>query len=414
MGGENRSWEKFLLSAHTLIRNAAGPRRYNPTVSDEIRRPPGRAHPPASELEEEARRLERGLAAFAGLVRRQLFGAGGPAASPLDLHLDLRLDLGAAGLAAGGEPLAEQVTRAVRAAAAEGESFHPGRVYCYRCENSLCEHSVPPRPPAVFAGYGPTGVPQWADLAQFLLDCKDARVEELFQEPPAAVARVFYGRELKGRQLHPFGRASKRYDLLGQLVAGYFGSRQDALSAVTVQAVESRQPGGRTRIVLNVVGSPPADPAFSDALRAARLRVQAIEEDLARPGVTAERRSELLRRIPGWLREMGRSVERASRQHGRRTRHAEERRGERRPTQSAERDAREAADASIYADEERGTLIVVGPRGRVHAFTPDGRHVTSLTLDVGALSRRLRQERWRPARKDEIAMLRKSLAILNR
>ena len=383
-------------------------------MTDEIRKPSGRAKPPASGLEEDARRLERDLAAFAGRVHRHLLGAGSGAVSPLDLHLDLKLDLEAAGLAGGGESLADQVAHAVRAAAAEGESFRPGRVYCYRCENSLCEHSAPPRSPAVFTGYGPTGAPQWADLAQFLLDRKDEEVEGLFQEPPAVVARVFYGRELKGRQLHPFGRASKRYDLLGELVAGYFGSRRDALSAVTVQAVESRQPGGRTRIVLNVVGSPPADPAFADALRAARLRVQAIEEDLGRPGVTPERRSELLRRIPGWLREMGRSIERASRQHGRRTRHAEERREERRPTQSAERDAREAADAAIYADEEHGTLIVVGPRGRVHAFTPEGRHVTSLTLEVGALERRLRQERWRPARQEEIAMLRTSLAILNR
>jgi hypothetical protein len=307
-----------------------------------------------------------------------------------------------------------QILRAARRWAAASDAWRRGRVFCYRCESAECEHSAPPRPQSVFAGYGPTGIAQWADLAQFLLDLKDDRVEELFREPPATVARLVYGRELKGRQLRPFGRGSKRYDLLAQMVAGYFGTRPGALFAVTVQAVESRYPDGRTRISLNLIGSEPAEPAFRDAVRAARMRAQSLEEDLALGPGSAERRSELLRRVPGVLAEMGRSIERAARQHDRRTRHAEARRGERRPTQAAARDAREASDASIFADDERGTLIVVGPRGRVHAFTPGGRHVTTLTLEGEALSRRLRQERWRPARRDEIETFRDALAILNR
>ena len=358
--------------------------------------------------DERARRIESEIAELVRRTHRELFGAGAPAPGPIRLTLDLAVPPGE-----GLESLAGQIARAVRRAASAGEAVRPGRVFCYRCESASCEHSGAPRPQSVFGGYGPTGVPQWTDLAQLLLDLKDARVDELFEDPPATVARLIYGRELKGRQLHPFGRASKRYDLLGQLVAGYFGARPDTLSAVTVQAVESRHADGRTRLALNVVGAAPPDPAFADALRSARLRLEGIEEDLARSGDPGER-SRRLSRIPGLLSELGRSIERAARQRGRRTRHAEERREERRPTQTAMRDAREAGDGSLYRDEERNTLIVLGPRGRVHAFTAEGKHVTTLTLESDALERRLRRERWRPARGDEIAEFRKSLAILNR
>jgi hypothetical protein len=359
-------------------------------------------------LEEHARRIESEIAELVRRAHRKLFGAGAPAPRPLRLTLDLSVPPAAAA-----ESLAGQVVRAVRMAASMGEAFRPGRVFCYRCESASCEHSGAPRPQSVFGGYGPTGVPQWTDFAQLLLDLKDARVDELFEDPPATVARLIYGRELKGRQLHPFGRASKRYDLLGQLVAGYFGARPDTLSAVTVQAVESRYADGRTRLALNVVGAAPPDPAFADALRSARVRLEGIEEDLAR-SEDSRQRSQRLRRVPGLLLELGRSIERAARQRGRRTRHAEKRREERRPTQTAMRDVREAGDGSFYRDEERSTLIVVGPRGRVHAFTAEGRHVTTLTLEGDALERRLRRERWRPARGDEIAEFRRSLAILNR
>lgn len=368
----------------------------------------------APSLEQTARRIESEIADLVRQAHALLFGAGVPPPGALPLSLELQVEPEGRGSSAPGESLADQVLRAVRRRAAAGDAWHPGRVFCYRCESPDCDHSSPPRPQSVFAGYGPTGIAQWADLAQFLLDLKDDRVEELFREPPATVSRLVYGRELKGRQLHPFGRASKRYDLLGQLVAGHFGSRPGASFAVTVQAVESRYPDGRARISLNLIGSEPAEPAFQDAFRIARGRVQSIEEDLAHGQAAPERRSQLLRRVPGLLAEMGRSIERAARQHGRRTRHAEERRGERRPTQAATRDAREASDGSIYADDDRGTLIVVGPRGRVHAFTPGGRHVTTLTLEGEALPRRLRQERWRPARREEIARLRDSLAILIR
>lgn len=379
---------------------------------------PGPGRPDADEL---ARRIESEIAALARRLHLEMFGAGAAPPGSLRLSLDLVVDPALPARPGPSEPLGDQVRQALRRAAASAEPFHSGRVFCYRCEASSCEHSAPPRPQSVFSGYGPTGVPQWSDLAQLLLDLRDDRVEDLFRDPPGNVARLFFGRELKGRQLHPFGRASKSYDLLGQLVAGYFGGRREALFAVTLQAVESRYPDSRTRISLNLIGTTPAGasaethfaegaaPWFQDLLRTARARARALEDDLARTSATGKRRSEILRRVPGLLAEIGRGVERAGRQHERRTRHAEERREDRRPTQAALRDARRAGDASIFADEQRGTLIVVGPRGRVHAFAPGGRHVTTMVLEGDALDRRLRTERWRPATREEIRCLRERL-----
>jgi hypothetical protein len=116
-----------------------------------------------------------------------------------------------------------------------------------------------------------------------------------------------------------------------------------------------------------------------------------------------------MRKIPGILHDLRRAVERGGRQRERRTRHADERRRENRPTQAALQDAWKASDTDLLADDARGTLIVLGPRGRAHAFTPGGKHVTSLILDREALSRRMARKRWRPATPAEIAALRTAL-----
>src|SRR5215470_16880288 len=159
---------------------------------------------------EEARRIEADIASLARQLQREMFGAA--ASEPLRISLDLSL---------GGEEkpgaLLSELKRALQRAAAGRDSYRAGRVHCYRCESPTCEHSAPPGPLSVFSGYGPTGLPRWSDFAQHLLDAKDERVDELFGELPGLVARFATGRELKGRQLHPFGRASKSYDLLSQL-----------------------------------------------------------------------------------------------------------------------------------------------------------------------------------------------------
>jgi hypothetical protein len=79
-----------------------------------------------------------------------------------------------------------------------------------------------------------------------------------------------------------------------------------------------------------------------------------------------------------------------------RTHHAETRhRGGERPTSSAVRDARRASEHELLEDARRDTVIVLGPKGRAHVFTRDGKHVTSLQLQTGEVERKAGQGRWR-------------------
>lgn len=363
-------------------------------------------------LSAEARRLEAELDALARRLHRKMFGADVP--FPGRVAIDIAIPAEPETDSAAGPALLSRLSAALQKSGARADAILPGRVFCYRCERGDCEHSTPPRPQGVFAGYSPTGQPEWKDLGQVLLEARHENVDALFADPPAALALVQPGRELKARLLHPFGKSSKTYDLLAQLVAGPFGG--DRRFALTLQAIESRRPDGGTRLTLHRIGAEagefldthPEHP-FSIAFPAARNRLAAIETALGAVDSAPGRRSELMRKIPGILHDLRRAVERGGRQRERRTRHADARRLENRPTQSALQDAWKASDADLLADEARGTLIVLGPRGRAHAFTPAGRHVTSLILDREALSRRMARKRWRPATPAEIEGLRSSL-----
>ena len=46
-------------------------------------------------------------------------------------------------------------------------------------------------------------------------------------------------------------------------------------------------------------------------------------------------------------------------------------------------------------------VVVLGPRGRIHVFSPDARHVTSVMMQGSAVFRRRQQHRWRPAEPGE-------------
>ena len=365
-------------------------------------------------LSAEARRIESEIADLARRLHRKTFGDA-PFPEKLRIPFELTIPPAVPDDASASPPILAGLADALRRSGARADPVVAGCVFCYRCDRADCEHAAPPRPQSVFAGFSPTGQPRWSDFAQALLEAKHERVDELFSSP-APLGLVQPGRELKARLLHPFGKSSKTYDVLGQLVAGHFGAGGDTVSALTVQAVESRTPEGGTRLTLNRIGAEAAawldahpEHAFAQALQAARGRMAQIEDELGQGAVSPARRSELMRKVPGILHDLRRVLERSGRQSERRTKHAVERRRENRPTHAAIHDAWAAADADLLADETRGTLIVLGPRGRAHAFTPEGRHVTSLILDREALSRRLARKRWRPATRAEIEALRGAL-----
>jgi hypothetical protein len=313
-----------------------------------------------------------------------------------------------------------QIESAVREATAREKVFRPGHVYCYRCESSHCEHGSPPAPERVFGGYSPTGQPLWPELAQFLMELKHPGVEGLYRQPGRTLAAAYVEPEsLKLRQLGIFGKGSKTYDILAQAVFGYLrfppfpgGDPQGDRTAFTLQAVEIRDRGRRPRVVLNVIGK------LSDGSEAMEMLTGPRHMRVLEVVVTARRlvgklRPSTVKRVSSResgkasasasavLRKATRSLERLGRQSERRTMHAEKRHTERRPTAKALEDAATVQDEGLLADDREGTIIVLGSRKRAHVFSPEGRHITSLSLNREEVESRKRRKRWRPLDRED-------------
>lgn len=319
-------------------------------------------------------------------------------------------------------PLAEQVISQIEDVQAGRNVFRAGRVYCFRCDSSECEHALPPSSLSVFHGYAPNGLPEWAELVQVLIAAKDERVDQLFGA--GVLARLQFGHDLRVRQLSSFGRASKTYAILGQVVAGYFPlpnrgehARESAPRlAITFQAVEYRGDEGAVRLRLNAIARAPGDgelgemlasgwePGLYRAREVAGREMEAIEQHVnaVRGQGGASEVREFMKRIPGILRRLAESIERSGRQESRRTRHVEVRRQQHRPVHKALEDALAAAAEALFYDEKAKTTVACGHQGRAHAFSVNGRHVTSFILRPGSVEFRLRTHRWRPLTPEEV------------
>ncbi len=373
----------------------------------------------------EANYIEQKLTA---LVRRMAAATphtGPPAAEPFDLTVSLRLDPGQDWKpVAPHTPLLRQVQQALDDRATVLDAFQPGRIYCYRARTAWCAEAVPPRPSAVFAGYSSTGMPVWQDLHQYLLDAGDERVDALFAAPPRLLSRVTAGRDLKRAMLPGLGKASRSYNVLGQVVAGYFTAPatddpRDTM-AVTVQIVECRGAGGVFRLELNVIGVAPdgvaahvlndygALPALERACRPVERDLRRVEELVRTLPADAplSERTRVLSCVPALLTRLAGLLEQDAGQAVRRTRHAVQRRDDARPVQCAVEDVRTAPDERVLWDDVHQTCVVRGPRSRIHVFTADARHVTSFSVRPDQVQRRMRTRMWRPATPEEIARFR--------
>lgn len=337
------------------------------------------------------------------------FGRGKGPGRDVELDLRLRFPAGAAGPPAPAPSLAAQISEAVREAAAREGVFRPGRAYCYRCESSDCPHGVPPAPQKVFSGYSSTGQPRWTDFSQLLIEKRHGDAGAVFDPGRRGLSSIFLpGHELRSGQLAVFGGTSKTYDIHGQVALGFLRTTTPAgepveRAALTVQAVEVRGDGGRPRVVLNVLGRLPDGTETVESLedwRHERLvrALSSARRNLVRltPSIFRGRGPGVGEKTAGILKRMARSLQRTARQGTRRTDHAEERQRQKRPTAKAVEDAVAAADERLLRDDREGTVVVMGPRGRIHVFSPDGRHVTSLNMRREEIDGRIRRRRWQP------------------
>ncbi|MEW6745726.1 MAG: hypothetical protein AB1486_23500 [Planctomycetota bacterium] len=363
------------------------------------------------------------------LVVRSRDGADVEELQDVSLHLEVTLPVGrpdARGLRQAARALARQVTEQVSSQAELGAAILPGRVFCMRCGTARCEHAVPPSALAVLEAYEPSGRPRWTELTSVLATRRDARVDWLLRDSPGLVACVVEGGKLVAGLLPEFSGAARGIHILGQVATGFFvlpdGRKPPQRFAVTFQAVGLAAKGHRLKVVLNPVGLLPDGGSLAELMAAgepegllsvvasARLKLEGL---VRRKGRELSDLAKLEPSVLAILREMARDVERVFNDPRRRTRHARTRvRSGDRPTAKAFAEALSAADDEIRHDASEGTIVVLGKGLRVHVFTREGRHVTSVNYPRETIRIRTEAKRWRPSTHEERESFREALQQL--
>ncbi len=353
----------------------------------------------------------------------EMFGASHEEAKPFTLELKMVIDPKKSWQLITKPALTEQIYAAIQEMAVQTEAFQPGRVYCYRCESSVCLHSLPPSPSTVFGGYSSTGLPVWPELTQVLLEIKHPRVDLLYNPSQQDLVAAYIPPEiLKRQQLNVFGKQSKTYNILGQVVFGFLSilspdghNKKPEQAAFTIQAVESRRLMGGPLLELNILSRLSDSSPTIDALTTPyHLRVQNILAStrhrlnslnpISRTNAVGQSNhlhSDTYLYVTKMLRELPRKLEKVGRQKNRRTIHAEGGRINNRPTFKAWDDISDISNDLILWDRHQDTYIVLGPRNRIHVFSAAGRHVTSFVLAAEAVQSRLRRKRWQKLTEDQ-------------
>ena len=365
---------------------------------------------PDNRQERMERRRKAAADALRALIRDCYAQRFGPCTNgePWELDLKVTVDPSKDWALSFDPPLVDQLLPQMEGIEAGRDVFHKGRVYCFRCGDSLCDHAVPDSQLQVFQGFDELGCPLWQDFSQQLLDAGDERIGLLYNDQRKVVTRFSAGSELHQRQLASFGRASKTYALLGQVTAGYFSWRapgqvsEDTRLAITFQAVELRDGQGRVSLELNLICHVPEKWELSDVLsehfdwvlRARRQAHEALKK-------LEEKQGRTNRSAPGWrkqvvdvLRRLSSTLERGQRQADRQTRHARDRRKIRRPVDKAMADLSRARLEHMFLDRKTRAIVLCSDKGRCHIFNENGRHVTSFVIEPGSVELRLRKQRW--------------------
>ncbi|HVG08987.1 MAG TPA: hypothetical protein VNM67_14885 [Thermoanaerobaculia bacterium] len=328
----------------------------------------------------------------------------------------------------------ESVQSAIQSLVAHSARFQPGRVFCLRCQSASCEHSAPTGNRQVFTGYGGTGVPRFADMAQWLLQRRDPRIDLLYREPPQLVATVTSGDEMTSELLPAFLQQESGYRLHGQVAVGWYPAPDPKLPgrqplAVSFQVISSRARGGRRRFGLNVIGIGPGGeplehlydrmgrvgeiPPWGGSVRWAQTVLGSIEHQLDRAPRTPPKAVD--QRIEGLVNALARRLEKGWRGEERRTQHAKVRHREGdRPTRMALADFARATPEDLLFDTRRDTLVVVGDRGRAHVFSREGKLVTSIRYNPAVIEKRRQNGMWRPAAKEEVEAISTLLSAAGR
>ena len=315
---------------------------------------------------------------------------------PLDAVTDVRHAAGTA---------VEQILKRVREVREHEKALRPGAVYSYFADSAHAEGCRPTEPRQVFDGYSSTGKPVFSDFVTMAIERKDPNIDRLLAGEDIVLTRVTLGRVLRTQQLAEFGGNSPVFKILGQVDAGLFrvlgGPGKCAFS---FQLLRGTTLEGRLRLRLHPVSAVDpmdlADPALPQLMNRFQRHLDTEAMRLEGQSKGAEIDEEAF--VLPLLNEFAQKLEGRTRNTGRRTQHGLERtEGGQRPTSRAFPDAGEASDDDILWDLDQNTVVVLGGKGRVHVFTPQGKHVTSVMMQGSAIERRRHMGRWRLAEPEE-------------
>lgn len=329
-----------------------------------------------------------------------------PLAMPrfLDLNLRVPLDGGNDVRHAAGTAV-EQILRRVREVREHERALRPGAVFSYFAGSSHAEGCRPTEPRQVFDGYSSTGKPVFSDFVTMSIERKDPNIDRLLAGEEIVLTRVTMGRVLRTQQLAEFGGNSPVFKILGQVDAGLFRVLGAAgKCAFSFQLLRGTTLEGRVRLRLHPVSAVDpmdlADPALMQIL--SRFQRKLDTEAMRLQGQSQQGEVDEEAFVLPLLNELARQLQSRTRSAGRRTQHGLERTEEgQRPTSRAYPDAGEASDDAILWDLDQNTIVVLGGKGRVHVFTPQGKHVTSVMMQGSAIERRRHMGRWRLAEPEE-------------
>jgi hypothetical protein len=329
-----------------------------------------------------------------------------PLSMPRYLELQLRVPIdGGNDIRHAAGTAVEQILQRVRAVREHERALVPGAVHSYFAGSSTADGCRPTEPRQVFDGYTSTGRPQFADFVTLAIERKDPNIDRLLAGEDLVLTRVTMGRVLRTQQLQEFGGNSPVFKILGQVDAGLFKVLGAAgKCAFSFQLLRGHTLEGRVRLRLHVVSAVDpmdlADPALMQILSRFQRRLDA--EALRLQGQTQQGEVDEESFVLPLLQDLARQLQSRTRNAARRTQHGLERsEAGQRPTSRAYPDAGEASDASIWWDLEQNTVVVLGGKGRVHVFSPQGKHITSVTMTGSAIERRRQLGRWRMAEPEE-------------
>lgn len=363
-----------------------------------------------------SRWMDDATAAFSALTRaaRALARSRGQEHQLESLELKLTITRNAAPGALAAAFLHELSARLDEARSAD-DAVAANRAYCLRCEGFVCDHAAPPSRSSIMIEYEPTGRPSWCEISTWLLSRGDARAAS--DGTSGIIVTIIDGDIVNKNRIEAFGGADPTVAVLVQIVAGPFRMPGGDDGALTLQLLRVRR-GSRERLVFHPVGDArllgvagaALDPDLSRILANAHTAARTHPAAPARRGGETRHADRILQFARGAAARIARDLQHHFSVRGRRTLHARERAtGGARPTANAFPEARSAQDEMIWMDVKTHTFVLLGKNGRVHFFSEDGRHVTSVRFGGAEIESRVEKQRWRRAAPSEIKLFREAI-----